>query len=32
LVWTTVTGFDIGAEFMYTPGNPDKPANLAEAP
>jgi hypothetical protein len=29
LVWTPVTGFDIGAEFMYTRGITDKPFGLA---
>jgi hypothetical protein len=29
LVWTPVTGFDIGAEFMYTRGITDKPVGLA---
>jgi hypothetical protein len=29
LVWTPVTGFDIGAEFMYTRGITDKPAGMA---
>ena len=28
LVWTPVTGFDIGAEFMYTRGITDKPFGL----
>jgi hypothetical protein len=29
LVWTPVTGFGIGAEFMYTRGITDKPFGLA---
>src|SRR4051794_1963607 len=29
LVWTPFTGFDIGAEFMYTRGITDKPFGLA---
>ena len=29
LVWTPVTGFDIGAEFMYTRGITDKPVGIA---
>ncbi len=29
LVWTPVTGFDIGAEFMYTRGITDKPFGMA---
>ena len=29
IVWTPVTGFDIGAEFMYTRGITDKPFGLA---
>jgi hypothetical protein len=29
LVWTPVTGFDIGAEFMYERGITDKPFGLA---
>jgi Porin subfamily len=29
LVWTPVTGFDIGAEFMYTRGITDKPFGLS---
>jgi hypothetical protein len=28
VVWTPVTGFDIGAEFMYTRGITDKPFGL----
>jgi len=29
LVWTPVTGFDIGAEIMFTRGVTDKPFGLA---
>jgi hypothetical protein len=29
LVWTPVTGFDIGAELTYTRGITDKPVDLA---
>jgi hypothetical protein len=29
LIWTPVTGFDIGAEFMYERGITDKPFGMA---